>query len=61
MLARSLPMKRRKMLGHDVIYTTSTRAGLVHEATVIDTECQEKAGTADGRVFAVFKRPLSTN
>ena len=38
MLVRSLRMKRRKRLFHDVIYTSAPRADLVHDVT--DSDCQ---------------------
>ena len=56
MLARSFPIKDRKRLAHDVIDACATHAGLSHDVT--DTDCQTQLDSAQGRVFAIFKKQI---
>ena len=58
-LVRSLLMKSRKRLAHDVINISVTRAGLFHVVT--DTDCRTQNDSAYGSVFATFKRRFLTN
>ena len=54
-LVRSLPKKskkekeKRKKLSHDVIYTSATHAGFVHDVT--DKDCHTENGSAQSRPF----------
>ena len=52
MLVRSLLMKSRKRLVHDVM--SATHPCCVHDVT--DTDYQTQNGGSYGRVFATFKR-----
>ena len=53
MLACSLQLKSTESLDDNVKYTSTTRAGLVHDVT--DTDCWTQDGSADGSVSATFK------
>ena len=52
-LVRSLPMKSRKLLAHDVLDTFGKHAGFVYDVT--DTDSWARKGGTYGRAFATFK------
>ena len=50
--------EEHKKGGYDVMFTSVTHAGLVHD--VADTDSQTENGSAHSRVFATFKRGYLT-
>ena len=58
-MVRSLPMKSKKALAHDVTYTSTRHAGCVHDVT--NTDYQARNGSAHGHVFAISERRFLTN
>ena len=59
MLVRSLTMKNRKRLAHNVPDTFGTHTGFVYDVTV--TDCWAQNGSTHGRVFATFRLRFSAN